>query len=68
VSRPVDDGVEGAVPRLAEIPLDPALSEAADTGRPVLIADPNGSQARAFVALAEAIAQRLDMPSPPASE
>jgi ATP-binding protein involved in chromosome partitioning len=68
VSRPVDDRDDGAVPRLAEIPLDPVLSEAADTGRPVLIADPNGPQARAFVALAEAIAQRLDMPSPSAPE
>jgi ATP-binding protein involved in chromosome partitioning len=68
VSRPVNAGSDGAVPQLAEIPLDPELSEAADTGRPVLIADPNGSQARAFVALAAAIAQRLDLPSPPASE
>jgi ATP-binding protein involved in chromosome partitioning len=68
VSRPVDDGGDGAIPRLAEIPLDPDLSEAADTGRPVLITDPTGSQARAFVALAEAIAQQLDLPSPPASE
>src|SRR5215208_2436264 len=68
VSRPVDDGGDGAVPRLAEIPLDPMLSEAADTGRPVLITDPNGSQALAFVALATTIAQRLDMPSPSARE
>jgi ATP-binding protein involved in chromosome partitioning len=68
VSRPVDDRNDGAVPRLAEIPLDPVLSEAGDTGRPVLIADPNGPQARAFVALATAIAQRLDMPLPSASE
>ena len=55
VSRPVDAGGDGAIPRLAEIPLDPVLSEAADTGRPVLVADPGGSQARAFVALAKAI-------------
>ena len=39
VSRPVDAGGDGAIPRLAEIPLDPVLSEAADTGRPVLVAD-----------------------------
>jgi ATP-binding protein involved in chromosome partitioning len=68
VSRSVDAGSDGGVPRLAEIPLDPALSEAADTGRPVLIADPDGAQARAFVALAAAVTQRLEMPLPSASE
>jgi ATP-binding protein involved in chromosome partitioning len=66
VLHPVDEGADGAVPRLAEIPLDPALSAAADTGRPILITDPNGSQASAFVALAAAIAQRLDLPMPSA--
>jgi len=66
VSHPVDAGSDGAVPRLAVIPLDPVLSEAADTGRPVLITDPDGSQASAFVTLAAAIAQRLDLPSPSA--
>jgi ATP-binding protein involved in chromosome partitioning len=68
VSRPVEDGGEGTVPRLAEIPLDPVISAAADTGRPVLITDPNGAQALAFVALAAAIAKRLDMPVPTARE
>jgi ATP-binding protein involved in chromosome partitioning len=61
VSRPVDDEGEGTVPRLAEIPLDPRLSEAADTGRPVLITDPNGTHARAFVALAAAVARLLNI-------
>jgi len=68
VSRPVDGDAHGAVPRLAEIPLDPMLSEAADTGRPVLIANPNGARSLAFVKLAAAIAQQLDMPSGSASE
>jgi ATP-binding protein involved in chromosome partitioning len=68
VSRLVDAGGDGTVPRLAEIPLDPVLSVAADTGRPVLITDPNGAQASAFVALAAAIAQRLDLPLRSASE
>lgn len=66
VSRPVDAGSDDAIPRLAEIPLDPLLSEAGDTGRPVLITDPNGTQARAFVTLAAAIARRLDLPLPSA--
>ena len=47
------------VPLLAEIPIDPALSEAADTGRPVLIADPDGPQAARFRDLAAAVAERL---------
>jgi len=68
VSRSVDDVGDGTVPRLAEIPLDPMLSEAADTGRPVLIANPNGARSLAFVKLAAAIAQQLDMPSGSASE
>jgi ATP-binding protein involved in chromosome partitioning len=67
VPRPVDDDGEGSVPRLAEIPLDPVLSEAADIGRPVLITDPNGSQAQAFIALAAAIALRLDLAMPSGS-
>jgi ATP-binding protein involved in chromosome partitioning len=68
VSRPVDDAGDGTVPRLAEIPLDPVLSEAADTGRPVLVTDPTGAQAQVFVTLARAIAQRLEMPLPTALE
>jgi ATP-binding protein involved in chromosome partitioning len=61
VSRPVDDRGDGAVPRLAEIPLDPVLSEAGDTGRPVLITDPNGAHAVTFVALAAAVARLLNV-------
>ena len=58
VERPVSDG---ALPLLAQIPLDPALSAAADTGRPLLIVDPQGTQATALVALARTIAARLDL-------
>lgn len=58
VERAVNDGT---LPLLAQIPLDPALSAAADTGRPLLIADPQGAQATAFVALARVVATGLDM-------
>lgn len=65
IPRPVGDGT---VPRLAEIPLDPALSAAADTGRPVLVSGPRGAQALAFVAFAETVAERLNMISSPSSD
>ena len=48
-------------PLLAEIPIDPALSAAADTGRPVLITDPESPQAARFRALAAEVAARLGL-------
>jgi ATP-binding protein involved in chromosome partitioning len=49
------------VPLLAEIPLEPSLSEAADIGRPVLVSDPGGRQARVFLELASQVAGRLNL-------
>ena len=43
------------VPLLAEIPLEMALREACDAGRPLVATDAEGSAARAFVKLAEAL-------------
>ncbi|MDP9363861.1 MAG: Mrp/NBP35 family ATP-binding protein, partial [Chloroflexota bacterium] len=58
----VPRAVGGAdVPRLAELPLDPVLSEAGDTGRPVLVADPEGAAAGRFLALAGTVAERLGL-------
>jgi ATP-binding protein involved in chromosome partitioning len=51
----------GEVPLLAEIPLDPAVSEAGDTGRPVMVSDPDGKQARVFLELASQVAGRLNL-------
>ena len=48
-------------PLLAEIPIDPALSAAADTGRPVLVADPESPQAARFRALAAEVVARLGL-------
>lgn len=56
VARAVGDE---AIPLLAQLPLDASISEAADIGRPVLIANPGGAQAAAFVALAIAVASQL---------
>jgi ATP-binding protein involved in chromosome partitioning len=49
----------GDIPLLAEIPLEPALSTAGDTGRPVLLTDPSGSHSAHFLALADAVLERL---------
>lgn len=58
VVRPV---TSGSVPLLGKIPLDPALSEAADTGRPVLISNPESRQAAELLALSQAVAVALDL-------
>ncbi len=51
----------GDVPLLAEIPIEPALSEAADTGRPLVVTDPAGRQARIFLDLAVNVVDRLTL-------
>ncbi|CAN5748530.1 N/A [soil metagenome] len=51
VQRPIST----EVPLLAEIPLDPALSAAGDTGRPVLITDPDSPQAEALWELVDTV-------------
>lgn len=56
VERPI---TSGEVPLLAEIPLDPALSEAADIGRPVLVSSPDSPQALALMELSRTVAERL---------
>jgi ATP-binding protein involved in chromosome partitioning len=46
------------VPRLARIPLDPAIAHSAD-GRPVVVADPSSSPAEVFRRLAEEVRRAL---------
>lgn len=46
-------------PFLGEIPIDIALREACDEGRPIVVSAPDSPAARAFLAIAEAIAARL---------
>lgn len=46
------------VPLLAQIPLVPVMREAADDGRPVMVADPEGEAAQAFRHLAEQVIAR----------
>jgi ATP-binding protein involved in chromosome partitioning len=47
------------VPRLASIPLDPAIAEAGDRGAPVVAAAPSSEQAAAFRDLADAVLRAL---------
>src|SRR5262249_353452 len=44
------------VPLLGEVPLEPALREGADAGRPVVLADPASASARAIAGIAARIA------------
>lgn len=53
----------GDVPLLAEIPIEPALSEAADTGQPLVVTDPASRKARIFIDLATNVIDRLDLDS-----
>jgi ATP-binding protein involved in chromosome partitioning len=47
------------VPLLGEIPIEPAVREGGDTGRPVVVAHPDSATAHAFAHLAERVAARL---------
>ncbi|MCB2052986.1 MAG: Mrp/NBP35 family ATP-binding protein [Geminicoccaceae bacterium] len=44
---------------LAEIPLAVAIRETSDGGRPIVVTEPESPQARAYLALAEAVRDRL---------
>jgi ATP-binding protein involved in chromosome partitioning len=48
------------VERLAQIPMDPAISEAGDAGRPLMIAYPSSGAAVAFRELARKVGDRLE--------
>ena len=47
------------VPFLGEIPLDMAIRETSDSGRPVVATAPDGSHAKAFAAVAERVWERV---------
>ena len=40
---------------LGEVPLDMAIREGSDNGRPIVVADPDGAHAKAYRAIAEAL-------------
>jgi ATP-binding protein involved in chromosome partitioning len=47
------------VPLLGQVPLDPRIVEGGDTGRPIVVAEPNAGAARALAAIAERVAERV---------
>ena len=54
------------VPFLGEVPLAMPIREGSDGGRAIVLADPDGPHARCYRAIAEAVRDRLDGPSPAA--
>lgn len=49
-----------SAPFLGEAPLDPAIRETSDSGRPIVASAPDSPQARAFIAIARRVLARLD--------
>jgi ATP-binding protein involved in chromosome partitioning len=48
------------VPFLGRVPIDPAIREGGDTGRPLVVADPKSPQAKAFRDIAGEVMARFD--------
>jgi len=49
------------VPFLGAVPIDPQIRQGGDEGRPIVIANPDSPQAKAFVAIAGKVAQQISM-------
>jgi ATP-binding protein involved in chromosome partitioning len=49
------------VPFLGEIPIDPAIREGGDTGRPIVVSNPDSPQAKAFVQIASHLAAQISV-------
>ncbi len=55
------------IPFLGRIPLDPAIREGGDAGRPIVVSDPNSPLTKAFQGVAEALLTRVrELTSEPA--
>jgi len=46
---------------LGDIPIDPAIRQGGDSGKPIVVADPDSPQARAFAAIAGKVAQQISI-------
>ena len=44
---------------LGEIPLDMAIREGGDTGKPITIADPDSPHSKAFLAIADQVCEKV---------
>ncbi len=52
---------EFGVPLLGQVPIEVAVREGGDNGRPIVIADPESDSARALTAIAGKVAQRISI-------
>jgi ATP-binding protein involved in chromosome partitioning len=57
---------EVGLPLLGQIPLDPRVGEGGDTGRPIVVSEPNAGAAKALIALARRVAQEMQRRADPA--
>jgi ATP-binding protein involved in chromosome partitioning len=53
-------------PFLGDIPLDIRIREMADAGTPIMVTDPEGPHARAYLAIADAVREQIDGAAPAA--
>ncbi|MEW6324797.1 MAG: Mrp/NBP35 family ATP-binding protein [Nitrospirota bacterium] len=49
------------VPFLGAVPIDPAIRQGGDEGKPIVVADPASPQAQAFMAIAGKVAQQISI-------
>lgn len=49
------------VPLLGKIPIDPAIREGGDSGKPIIVANPSSPQSIAFMKIAEQVASRISV-------
>ncbi len=48
------------IPFLGRIPLDPAIREGGDAGTPIVVANPESPQSKAFIEIAEALRKQIE--------
>jgi ATP-binding protein involved in chromosome partitioning len=51
---------EVQLPLLAQVPIDPRIQEGGDTGRPIVVAEPEAKASKVMRSLAEAVVARMD--------
>jgi ATP-binding protein involved in chromosome partitioning len=51
---------ETNLPLLGQVPIDPRIQEGGDTGRPIIVAEPDAKASKAIRAIAEQVVARMD--------
>jgi len=51
---------ETDLPLLGQVPVDPRIQEGGDTGRPIIVAEPDAKASKAIRAIAELVVSRMD--------